>query len=359
MATLLDLDVQQLKTYLLDLGEKPYRAGQIFSSLHSGKKISEITEISKQLRERLLQDFCDEPTKIIQTLTSKDGTQKHLLALEDGNVVECVVMNYKYGNTICVSTQVGCRMGCAFCASTLGGLVRNLSAGEILSQVLTVNRNLGGTRTERKITNVVLMGSGEPLDNYANVIKFIRLLSSPDGINVSPRNVSLSTCGLVDKMRALSEEGLPVNLTVSLHSPFDEEREKLMPVAKKYKISEILAACDEYFKSTGRRFYFEYSLVRGVNDTDECVEKLVSLLKGRPCHVNLIRLNEVKERDLLATCDENANKFLKKLTERGLSATLRRRMGADIDGACGQLRRRYLETNSCAKDEGVEKLTSR
>ena len=258
------------------------------------------------------------------------------------NVIEGVLMEYKYGNTLCVSTQVGCRMGCAFCASTLDGLIRNLTAGEILSEVLVVNAALGGSKTDRKVTNIVLMGSGEPLDNYDNVVKFLRLVSDENGINVSPRNVSLSTCGLVDKMYELAKEGLPINLTMSLHSPFDEGRKEIMPVAKKYSISEILAACDNYFKATGRRYYFEYSLIAGKNDTDECAKRLAALLKGKPCHVNLIRLNSVKERSLIGSEDEKAKKFMEKLVALGLSATLRRRMGADIDGACGQLRRRYL-----------------
>ena len=342
-----DYNLNELTEKMVACGEKPFRAAQIFRNLHSGKAISEMTDISLSLREKLCESYVDEPCKIIKKLVSRDGTQKYLFRLYDGNVIEGVLMEYKYGNTLCVSTQVGCRMGCAFCASTLEGLVRNLSAGEILSEVLTVNREAGGDIKNRKVTNVVLMGSGEPLDNYEEVIKFIKLLAAPEGINVSPRNVSLSTCGLVPKIYELAEEGLAVNLTISLHSPFDESRARIMPVAKSFKISEILAACENYFNKTGRRYYFEYSLISGENDTDECVNALVKLLKGKPCHVNLIRLNEVKERNLMSTDDEKAKAFMNKLNDKGISATLRRRMGVDIDGACGQLRRRFIaEENS-------------
>lgn len=342
MKILQDYNLTEISSIVSAIGEKPFRAKQIYSNLHLGKAISDMTDLPKSLREKLLIDYVDVPCEVIQELVSVDGTRKYLFKLFDGNVVEGVVMEYKYGLTMCVSTQVGCRMGCAFCASTLDGLIRNLSAGEILSEVLTVNAHLGGTKDRRKITNIVLMGSGEPLDNYDNVIKFLRLVSDENGINVSPRNVSLSTCGLVPKMYDLAKEGLAVNLTVSLHSPFDEKRMQIMPVAKSYKISEILAACDNYFNVSGRRYYFEYSLISGENDTDECADKLYEILKGRHCHVNLIRLNQVKERSLMSTSEKRAFDFLKKLTDKGLSATMRRQMGLDIDGACGQLRRRYL-----------------
>lgn len=340
---LADLNFEQIKDLVSSLGEKPYRASQIFRNVHNGKSISEMTDISKTLKEKLLSSYDDCALTIIKELTSKDGTKKFLFKLNDGNVIEGVLMNYKYGNTLCVSTQVGCRMGCAFCASTLEGLVRNLTPGEILSEVLVVNRKIGGDITKRQITNVVLMGSGEPLDNYDSVIEFLRLLSCPEGINVSPRNVSLSTCGLVPKMLSLADEGLSVNLTLSLHSPFDEERRKIMPVANAYKIKDIINALDNYFEKTGRRYYLEYSLISGVNDTDECVAELKKLFCKKPCHINLIRLNSVKEKSLIGTTDKNADLFMKKLLAEGLSATLRRRMGDDIDGACGQLRRRYIE----------------
>lgn len=256
-------------------------------------------------------------------------------------------MKYKYGHTLCVSTQVGCRMGCAFCASGLNGLVRNLTSGEILGEVIAVNRYLlGGLADKRKIINVVLMGSGEPLDNYDNTVKFLRLVSEQNGINISQRNISLSTSGLVNKMFDLANENLSINLTVSLHSPFDEERQNIMPIAKRYKIKEILDACTNYFNKSGRRYIFEYVLIKGNNDTKRHANQLISLLKGKPCHINLIRLNEVKENSLASTTDKEAYRFLGLLEKGGLSATLRRRMGEDIDGACGQLRQRYLDENS-------------
>ena len=352
MKILHDLSEEEIKNLITELGEKPFRAGQIYRGLHSGKKISEISDISKDLRGKLLEEYVDSPVEILEYKTSKiDGTVKFLFKLYDNNVIEGVLMKYKYGNTQCVSTQVGCRMGCAFCASGIGGLVRNLTAGEILGQITAVNKFLGGNLDKREVTNVVLMGSGEPLDNYDNVIKFIKNLSAKGGLNVSPRNVSLSTCGLVPQMLKLASEDLDVNLTVSLHNPFDERRKNLMPIAKRYTVKEILDACNEYFKKTKRRYIFEYSLVKGENDTRECAEELIRILKGRPCHVNLIRLNEVKEKNLEATTDKDAYRFLGLLERGGLSATVRRQIGVDIDGACGQLRRNYLKNGSNADDK--------
>ncbi len=345
MKILQDLSLENLKELMASYNEKSFRAGQIFRALQSGRKISEITELSANFREKLIKDFVDEPVRIIKKLVSKDGTEKYLFALYDGNVIEGVFMKNNYGNTQCLSTQVGCRMGCKFCASGIGGLVRNLTAGEMLATVSAVNRITGGTLDKRSVTNLVLMGSGEPFDNYDNVVEFLRLLSHKDGLNFSMRNVSLSTCGLVPEMIKFANEGLPLNLTVSLHNPFDDRRAELMPIAKAYKISEILSACDNYFKKTGRRFIFEYSLVKGVNDTDDCAEELIKLLKHRPCHINIIRLNEVKENGLKATDDKSAYRFAGKLEKAGLSATVRRLFGADIEGACGQLRRTFLGSN--------------
>ncbi len=344
---LLDFSFNELKNLIESLGEKKFRAGQIFKALHLGLDFFEMTELSKAFRERLTNDYIAQPVKIIKSLKSKDGTEKFLFALQDGNVVEGVLMKYKYGYTLCVSTQVGCRMHCAFCASGLHGLVRNLTAGEILGEVICVNRYVGGgLNDKRAVINIVLMGSGEPLDNYDNTVKFLRLVSEKDGINVSTRNISLSTCGLVPKMVQLAEENLHVNLTVSLHSPFDNERMEIMPVAKTYSISEILDACSNYFDKTGRRYIFEYVLISGKNDTPRHAEQLIKILKGRPCHVNLIRLNEVKENQLVSATDKHAYRFLGLLEKGGLSATVRRRMGDDIDGACGQLRQRYIEENN-------------
>lgn len=328
------------------MGEKGFRAEQIFTAIHLGLDFSEMTNLSKQLREKLQLEYGAQTVTIVKSLVSVDGTQKFLLKLQDGNVIECVLMKYKYGYTLCVSTQVGCRMHCAFCASGLNGLVRNMQAGEILGEVIAINKYLGGGLGEkRKIINIVLMGSGEPLDNYDNVVKFLKIVSEKNGINVSTRNISLSTCGLVPKMYSLADEGVSVNLTVSLHSPFDEERQEIMPVAKTYKISQILDACANYFEKTGRRYIFEYVLIKGKNDTVRYADQLIKLLKGRPCHVNLIRLNEVKENQLKSTTDKEAYRFLGLLEKGGLSATLRRRMGEDIDGACGQLRQKYIEEN--------------
>lgn len=343
---LLNYSYEQLNNIVLSLGEKSFRTGQIFKALHLGLDFSEMTELSKTFREKLADVYIAQPLKIIKSLKSVDGTEKFLYALYDGNVIEGVLMKYKYGYTLCVSTQVGCRMGCAFCASGLNGLVRNLSSGEILAQVITANRYiLGGLGDKRKIINVVLMGSGEPLDNYDNTVGFLKIVSEKYGINISQRNISLSTSGLVNKIYNLADENVSINLTVSLHSPFDDERANIMPVAKRYKIKEILDACANYFNKTGRRYIFEYVLIKGNNDTIRHADKLIELLKGRPCHVNLIRLNEVKENSLISATDKEAYRFLGLLEKGGLSATLRRRMGEDIDGACGQLRQRYLEEN--------------
>lgn len=337
-----DLSLEELRALAAELGEKPFRAEQLYTGLMQGKTVSAISNLPASFKEKLLERYEDEPVKIRERFVSSDGTEKYLFSLSDGNLVEGVAMRYKYGVTQCVSTQVGCRMGCRFCASTLGGLVRNLTAGEILAQILVVNAFLGGGK-ERAVTNVVLMGSGEPLDNYDETVRFLHRATDPKGIGISARNISLSTCGLVDKMYALAEEGLPVNLTVSLHATDDEERRRVMPIANKWKIEEILKACDYYFEKTGRRYYFEYTLIAGENGDEAHAAALVKLLKGRPCHVNLIRLNAVKERTLSPTQTKEAYRFLGKLEKGGISATLRRSMGSDIGGACGQLRAGYLE----------------
>lgn len=336
-----DLSYSELENLIDEYGEKKFRAQQLNTGLMQGRKISEIN-IPASLRDRLLEEYEDEPVKIIKTLVSSDGTKKYLFSLADGNVIEGVLMKYKYGNTQCVSTQVGCRMGCKFCASTLGGRVRDLTSGEILSQVLLIN-SLHATAKERGVTNIVLMGSGEPLDNYDNVVEFLKNVTAEGGINISARNISLSTCGLVDKMYALADEGLPVNLTVSLHSTTDSERARTMPIANKWTIAQVLKACENYFNNTGRRYIFEYALIEGENCDDKHADELIALLKGKPCHVNLIRLNEVKERSLAAAGEKAAYRFLGLLEKGGLSATLRRRTGADIGGACGQLRVSYLQ----------------
>lgn len=336
----------ELEKICLDLGEQKFRAKQIFEGLYAGKSISEISNISKVLKDKLLEKFENSPISLHTKLVGSDGTIKYVYRLADGNIIEGVLMSYKYGNTLCVSTQVGCRMGCKFCASTLGGMVRNLSAGEILSQVLFVNRDIGGDLKNRKITNIVLMGSGEPLDNYDNVIKFFELVSSSDGINISQRNISLSTCGLVDKIRQMAELNLQITLTISLHAPNDEMRKTIMPIANRYSIKELIDAVKFYFNKTKRRVVFEYSLINGKNDTFDCADELASLLKGLVCHVNLIPLNEVKERGMLGTNRKKAYAFADRLEKNGISATVRRTMGADIEGACGQLRAKILKADN-------------
>ena len=338
-----DLDYNAICALMQSLGEPKFRAKQLFIGLTQGKSISKISVLGAGLKAKLLEEFEDAPLEILKTLKSANGTEKYLFRLADGNIIEGVLMKYKYGNTQCVSTQVGCRMGCKFCASTLGGRVRDLTSGEILSQVLLVN-SLHAEGKQRGVTNVVLMGSGEPLDNYENVVNFLKNVTAADGINISARNISLSTCGLADKMRLLAEEGIPVNLTVSLHSTTDAERARTMPVANKWKIAEILRACEYYFSKTGRRYIFEYALIDGENCDVKHAEELIELLKGKPCHINLIRLNEVKERSLAAADEKQAYRFLGLLQKGGLSATLRRRTGADIGGACGQLRASFLDT---------------
>ncbi len=345
MQFLCDFSKEELNIIMKELSEPNFRAKQLFSACHLYKSFAEMSNIPNALKDKLKEkQIFDIPVEIIKVLESTDGTKKFLFKTFDGNVVEGVLMKYKYGYTQCVSTQVGCRMKCAFCASGLNGLVRNLSAGEILGQVLAVNKLLGGQLDDKRaVTNIVLMGSGEPLDNYDNVVKFLRNVSAVDGINISPRNISLSTCGLVPKIYDLAKENLSVNLTISLHSPFDEERKEIMPIAKRYSIKEILSACSNYFEKTGRRYIFEYVLINKKNNLERHADELIKLLKGRPCHVNLIRLNSVKENDLEAVSEKEAYSFMGILNKGGISATLRRQMGVDIDGACGQLRQKYIE----------------
>lgn len=341
--TLLDFSLAEVEELCQELGEPKFRAKQLFEGITQGKAISEISNIGADLKQKLLQRFCDAPIKLHTKLVGKDGTVKYVYELADGNIIEGVYMSYKYGNTLCVSTQVGCRMGCKFCASTLGGLVRNLSAGEILAQVLFVNRDNGGDLKNRKVTNIVLMGSGEPLDNFDNVVKFLNLVSSEQGINISQRNISLSTCGLVDKINQLADLNLQITLTISLHAPNDELRKTIMPIANRYGINELLASVKHYFNKTKRRIVFEYSLIDGKNDSFECADELSKILKGVVCHVNLIPLNKVDERGLVGTNRKKAYAFMDRLTQNGISATVRRTMGADIEGACGQLRAKILK----------------
>lgn len=330
---------EELKQRLADMGEKPFRSGQVFSWLHKGARFEEMTNLSLSLREKLTASGIDQPVTVRETRVSKlDGTKKFLFALPDGNCVEGVLMRYHYGATLCISTQVGCKMGCRFCASTLDGCVRNLTAAEMLGEVQCANKDLDGER----VHNIVLMGSGEPLDNYDEVVRFLRLVSHPDGLNIGLRHISVSTCGLVPQMKRFAEEGLPVTLSLSLHAPNDEIRHQIMPVAQRYTIEETLDACKYYIEKTGRRVVMEYALIDGVNASQTCAEELADRLRGMQCHVNLIPLNTVKERNLFGVTEKQVQDFLSVLEKRHISATRRREMGDDIEGACGQLRKKVL-----------------
>lgn len=354
MKCLQDFSFSELEELVVSLGQPKFRATQLYDFLMRHKAYEEATNLPKGLIESLKENYFATSLKIIERLVGKDGTEKYLYALNDGNVVEGVFMPHRYGNTLCVSTQVGCRMGCAFCASGLGGLIRNLTAGEILGQVLCVNRLQGGTPKDRAITNVVLMGSGEPLDNYQEVTKFLELLSYEKGINISLRNVSLSTSGIVPKIRELAESNLPVVLTISLHAGSDEKRSQLMPINKAYPIKELIESAKYYFEKTHRRVIFEYALVEGKNSDKKSAEELAHLLKGFPCHVNLINLNYVKEKGLRGIKGNYIKEFIENLNKMGISATLRHSMGNDIDGACGQLRVKYLAEHDEVSRRGYE-----
>ena len=342
---LLGMDSAELLAFVTDtLGESRFRAKQIREWLNRGAAIEEMTNLSGALRSRMAGLAVANPVRILEAYKSKlDETEKFLYALTDGNMIEGVVMRYHHGDTLCVSTQVGCRMGCAFCASTLEGRVRNLTPGEMLGQVAAANRHIQASDPARRIHNIVLMGSGEPLDNYDNVVKFLRLVNLPEGLNISLRNVSLSTCGLVNRMIELAEEGLPVTLSLSLHAPNDEIRRRLMPVANAWSYNAVIDACRHWVEKTGRRVIFEYALIRDVNSDVAHAEELARRLRGLQCHVNLIPLNDVKERNLRAPTRQAVEAFLKRLELKHISATVRREMGADIEGACGQLRRKVMQ----------------
>lgn len=332
-------EYEELIKEMEQLGEKAFRAKQIYEWLHVklADSFNEMTNLSVKLRERLSQEYDIFPVEMVERQESKlDGTNKFLFRLYDGNMVESVLMRYKHGNSVCISSQAGCRMGCVFCASTIGGLKRNLSASEMVGQIYQIQKIIG-----ERVSNVVIMGTGEPLDNYDNFLRFIHLLTDEHGLNISQRNVTVSTCGIVPRMLQLAEEKLQITLALSLHGSTQEKRRRLMPVANKYDLSEVLDACDTYFKKTGRRVTFEYSMVHGVNDTDEDAKELIGILGARNCHLNLIPVNPVKERDFQRPSRKNALNFKNKLEKSGINVTIRREMGSDIDGACGQLRRRY------------------
>lgn len=346
-----ELSLEELKKYFLSIGEKAFRANQVYSWLHQ-KLISDIDEmlnISMKLRDNLKANYDCSTLTIVKILHSKvDHTSKYLFKLSDGNVIESVLMKYNHGNSVCISTQVGCRMGCKFCASTLDGLVRNLNVSEMLEQIYLIQKNSG-----ERISNIVLMGSGEPMDNFDNVVLFVNRISEENGLHISQRNITISTCGLIDKIKKLADLNLQITLAISLHAADDETRKELMPIAKRYTIEEILDACEYYFEKTGRRLSFEYSLVLGVNDSKEEADKLAKLLRGKNCHVNLIPVNPIKERNFQRSDKINVTNFKKNLEKYGINVTIRREMGADIQGACGQLRQSYLEDY-----EGEEEVLS-
>ncbi|RKM61267.1 23S rRNA (adenine(2503)-C(2))-methyltransferase RlmN [Butyrivibrio sp. CB08] len=335
------LDLPELTQCIKDLGEPAFRAGQLYQWLHvkQAAGYEDMTNIPKALKEKLKEGFSYTSLEVVEVQESHiDETKKFLFALSDGNVIESVFMKYRFGVSVCISSQVGCRMGCKFCASTLDGVVRNLLPSEMLDQIYSISRYTG-----EKIGRVVVMGSGEPLDNYDNVLKFIRLLTDENGMNLGQRNLTVSTCGIVPNILRLADEKLSINLALSLHASNDAKRKELMPIANTYSISEVLDACRTYFDKTGRQLTFEYSLVAGVNDTDEDARQLSALLSGLNAVVNLIPVNPIKERDYRPTDRSGALEFKNKLEKSRINVTIRREMGRDIDGACGQLRRRHLE----------------
>ena len=332
---------KELEEYLVSLGERPFRAKQIYSWIHEKQAASfdEMTNISKKLKEDLKNTCRLVTLRQVTVQRSKvDGTEKYLFALDDGNMVESVLMRYHHGNSVCISSQAGCRMGCRFCASTLDGLVRNLTPSEMLDQVYRIQRAAG-----QRVSHVVVMGTGEPLDNYENLLKFIRLLTDEKGMHISQRNITVSTCGIVPNMARLAEEKLQITLALSLHASSQEQRLALMPVAKKYEIHQVVDACRDYFQKTGRRITFEYSLVAGVNDREADAARLAELIAGINCHVNLIPVNPVKERNYRQPEPRMVLNFKNKLEKYGINVTIRREMGRDIDGACGQLRKGFSE----------------
>lgn len=333
--------LEELQQVMTELGEKPFKAKQIFDWLHNKRAGSyeEMTNLSKALREKLSAAYPLQTPEILEVQESRlDGTKKFLFRLFDGNVIESVWMKYHHGNSVCISSQAGCRMGCRFCASTIGGLIRSLKASEMLEQIYKIV-----SLTGERVSNVVVMGTGEPLDNYENLLRFVRLISDEKGMNLSQRNLTVSTCGIVPKMYELAGEKLQITLALSLHAPNDDKRRELMPIAYKYPMKEVLHACRNYFEQTGRRITFEYALVGGKNDSEEDARQLSSQICDINCHVNLIPVNPIKERDYVKSDKKVIENFKNKLEKYGINVTIRREMGSDIDGACGQLRRKYID----------------
>ena len=333
------LTLEELKAEMTAIGEKPFRAVQLYEWMHRklSRSFAEMTNISMAMKEKCGESYSYTALRAVEVQESAiDGTKKYLFALPDGNMVESVWMRYKHGNSVCISSQVGCRMGCRFCASTLDGLVRGLTPSEMIDQIYQIGKDIG-----ERISNVVVMGTGEPMDNFENLLKFIQLLTDENGLHISQRNLTVSTCGIVPKMRELAEQKLQITLALSLHASNQEKRLELMPVANKYEIHEVMEACRYYFEQTGRRVSFEYSLVAGVNDTEADAEQLAKLIRGMNCHVNLIPVNPIKERSYVQPDSGAVWSFKERLEKKGINVTVRREMGRDIDGACGQLRRKY------------------
>lgn len=349
MYNILNFNLDKLKQWMKDNKESEFRAKQVFDWIYKKNiwNFEDMSNIPKNTKEKLINSFYIEIPEVVDVYKSNmDDTSKFLFKYRDDNIIESVVMKYKHGNSICVSTQIGCRMGCKFCASTLGGMVRNLTSGEILAQVLKAQKEIG-----ERISNIVLMGSGEPLDNYDNVMEFLDIVNAEYSVNIGQRHITLSTCGIVPKIKELADRNLQITLAISLHAPNDELRKKMMPIAYRYSISEVIEACRYYINTTKRRITFEYALVRNVNDSKECAKQLINLSKGLLCHINLIPVNEVKENDFKKSSADNIKNFYNMLIEAGIETTIRREMGSDISAACGQLRRSYLKSKN--DSEGV------
>lgn len=335
------LNYDELADYIVSIGEKKFRAAQLYSWMHEKLACSydEMTNISDKLKKVLKENTlytCLEPVRVQESQI--DGTKKYLFRLYDGNLIESVFMRYHHGNSVCISSQVGCKMGCRFCASTLNGCVRNLEPSEMLDQIYRIQ-----SLTGERVSNIVIMGSGEPMDNYDNVVKFLGLINSDKGLNISQRNITVSTCGLVPRIKQLAELKLQITLAISLHAPNDELRKTMMPIAYTYSIEQIMDACRYYLSQTARRISFEYSLVKGVNDLPECARQLIKLVHGMNCHINLIPVNPIKERDYEQSEKNSIHNFKEILEKAGVNVTIRREMGRDIDGACGQLRQNHIE----------------
>ena len=338
---IVSLDLSELQSLIGELGEPKFRAKQVYEWIHKKlvRSYDEMTNVPLKLRNKLEERLpFTEITEVARKDSASGDTSKFVFKLYDGYVIESVLMKYRYGNSVCISSQVGCRMGCTFCASTLLGLSRQLAPSEMLSQIYTIQRETG-----ERVSNIVVMGTGEPLDNFDNLLKFLEMITDENGLNISQRNITVSTCGIVPNIKKLADKDLAITLAISLHAPTDEDRRRIMPIANKYTIKEILEATDYYFEKTGRRISYEYSLIDGENDTPENAEKLATLLKGKNCHVNLIPINPIKERAYKSSTRGGVLRFKKILENKGINATIREEMGQDIDAACGQLRKEYME----------------